>query len=229
LPFAPQGWPFLIPTALLSLAAFALCWTISAAVLLALLLFMLNFFRDPERATPPGDGLFISPADGKVITAEKTSDGVRVDIFMNVFNVHVNRAPMSGEIAAMNYTRGRFVNASFPAASEENERNRFEMTCEDGSKVAFTQIAGLVARRIVSYVQPGAKVACGQRIGMIRFGSRVNCEMPAGYSLNVQVGDHVTAGLTVLGQRGSGDETGHGESGHEESGQNELGEQRAES
>ncbi len=201
LPFSPQGWPFLIPTALLTIAAFALCWTITGMVLLVLLLFMLNFFRDPERNTPQGLGLFISPADGKVVTAEKTESGVRVDIFMNVFDVHVNRAPMQGTITSMAYTRGRFVNASFPEASEENERNRFEMACAGGSTVGFTQIAGLVARRIISYVRVGDEVTCGQRIGMIRFGSRVNCEMPADYELNVRVGEHVTAGLTVLAQK----------------------------
>jgi len=201
LPFSPQGWLFLIPTTLLTAAAFMLCWTIAGVILLLLLLFMLNFFRDPERNTPQGPGLFVSPADGKVVTAEKTAAGVRVDIFMNVFNVHVNRAPMQGNITDMTYTRGRFVNASFPEASEENERNRFEMQCEEGNRVFFTQIAGLVARRIVSYVQVGDAVECGQRIGMIRFGSRVNCEMPADYALNVSVGEHVTAGLTVLGQK----------------------------
>ncbi len=209
LPFSPQGWPFMIPTALATLAAWLLGWTVAAVVLLLLLLFMINFFRDPERDTPQGEGLFVSPADGKVVTAEQGGDGVRVDIFMNVFDVHVNRAPMSGEITAMEYTRGRFVNASFPEASDENERNRFEMRCEDGSRIAFTQIAGLVARRIVSYVHVGDRVRTGQRIGMIRFGSRVNCEMPAGYELHVKPGDHVTAGLTVLASRrgeGAGDE-----------------------
>jgi len=208
LPFSPQGWPFLIPVALGCAGCFALGWMMAAWLLLGLLLFMLNFFRDPERDTPQGEGLYIAPADGKVVTAERIGDVLRVDIFMNVFNVHVNRAPISGEITAMDYTRGRFVNASFPEASELNERNRFEMRAADGRTIAFTQIAGLLARRIVSYVDVGDRVRAGQRIGMIRFGSRVNCEIPPDYELKVAVGDHVHAGLTILASRpdASGDE-----------------------
>ncbi len=198
LPFAPEGWPFIIPVTVLMLIAFAVCWTATAVFLLLLLVFMLNFFRDPERTTPEGSKLFISPADGKVIRAEEMDGVIRVDIFMNVFNVHVNRAPMAGRITHMQYFPGHFINASFDKASEENERNRFEMACEDGSKIAFTQIAGLLARRIVAYTEVGDQVEAGQRIGMIRFGSRVNCEIPVGYQLNVAVGEKVSAGSTVL-------------------------------
>jgi len=201
-PFAPEGWPFIIPTAVLLLISYAVCWTIPSIVLLLLLLFMINFFRDPNHAMPIGDDLFISPADGKVIRAEMTEDGhQRVDIFMNVFDVHVNRAPMAGRITAMDYIPGKFVNASFDHASEENERNRFEMECDNGSKIAFTQISGLVARRIVSYVKIGDQMATGERIGMIRFGSRVNCEIPADYTLNVTVGDKVKAGLSIIARQ----------------------------
>jgi len=183
-------------------ATWLLCWSATATILLLLLAFMVNFFRDPERDTPKGEGLFVSPADGKVIRAELTDDGhYRVDIFMNVFNVHVNRAPMAGRITHMQYFPGKFVNASFDTASEENERNRFEMECEDGTRIAFTQISGLIARRIVSYVEVGDKVGAGERIGMIRFGSRVNCEIPADYALQVKKGEMVTAGLTVLASR----------------------------
>jgi phosphatidylserine decarboxylase len=198
LPISPQGWPFLIGGAILTLVAWLLCWHTAAAILFLLLLFMLNFFRDPERDTPRSEGLFISPADGKVVRAEQTRDGVRVDIFMNVFNVHVNRAPMAGRITHMQYTRGRFINAAHDHAGEHNERNRFEMQTDAGHALAFTQVAGLVARRIVSYIAVGDHVTAGQRIGMIRFGSRVNCELPAGFTLKVRVGDKVSAGLTVL-------------------------------
>ncbi|MDQ6993113.1 MAG: phosphatidylserine decarboxylase family protein [Mariprofundus sp.] len=199
LPFSPQGWPFIISTAIAMIVAWSLCWTITAGVLLLLLLFMLNFFRDPEREIPEGEGLFVSPADGKVIRAELMDSGhYRVDIFMNIFNVHVNRAPVAGRITNMKYFPGKFVNASFDKASEENERNRFEMECEDGSHIAFTQISGLIARRIVSYVKLGDDVAAGQRIGMIRFGSRVNCEFPADCELQVKKGDVVSAGTTIL-------------------------------
>lgn len=204
LPFAPEGWPFIITLALLTTGAAVLCWWIAAAILAGLLLFNINFFRDPERQTPEGEGLFICPADGKVIRAESSEKGGRVDIFMNVFNVHVNRAPMSGRITHMQYFPGRFINASFEHASEENERNRFEMETDSGEKIAFTQIAGLVARRIVSYTAVGDRVKAGQRIGMIRFGSRVDCEIPAGYELAVGVGEHVTAGKTVIARKVKG-------------------------
>ena len=201
LPFAPEGWPFIIPTTLLTLIAYLACWQVTATILLLLLVFMLNFFRDPERSVPTGSGLFISPADGKVICAEQVGEVLRVDIFMNVFNVHVNRAPMSGRITHMQYFPGQFINASFDRASEANERNRFEMACDNGCNVAFTQIAGLLARRIVSYVEVGDQVEAGQRIGMIRFGSRVNCEIPLDYELQVAVGDKVSAGKTVLARQ----------------------------
>ncbi|PJA31780.1 MAG: phosphatidylserine decarboxylase family protein [Zetaproteobacteria bacterium CG_4_9_14_3_um_filter_53_7] len=199
IPFAPEAWRFVIPTTVAMLIAWFFGWAYVATPLFILLVFMLNFFRDPEREVPQGDNLFICPADGKVIRAEKTEAGhQRVDIFMNVFNVHVNRAPMSGRITHMHYFPGKFVNASFDHASEENERNRFEMECDNGAKIAFTQISGLVARRIVSYVEVGDKVKAGERIGMIRFGSRVNCEIPDDYQLNVKVGEMVTAGSTVI-------------------------------
>ena len=201
LPFAPEGWPFIITLLLLTVVAALLCWWVAAAILFGLLLFNINFFRDPERQLPEGDGLFICPADGKVIRADSGEDGARVDIFMNVFNVHVNRAPMSGRITHLQYFPGKFVNASFDHASEENERNRFEMETDSGEKIAFTQIAGLVARRIVSYTAVGDRVQAGQRIGMIRFGSRVDCELPAGFELNVKVGEHVTAGKTIIARK----------------------------
>jgi len=206
IPFAPEGWRFIIPTAILSVAFWLLSWTVTSAVLFILLLFMLNFFRDPERDIPSGDGLYVCPADGKVIRAEMMDTGhQRVDIFMNVFNVHVNRTPMRGRITHMKYVPGKFVNASFDRATEENERNRFEVACDNGDHIAFTQISGLIARRIVSYVEVGDKVEAGQRIGMIRFGSRVNCEIPADYDLNIKVGDMVVAGSTVIARKRESD------------------------
>ena len=202
IPFAPEGWPFIVPMAVLLLVAYVVDWTSITIVLFVLLLFMLNFFRDPDQNTPLGDDLFISPADGKVIRAEMMESGhQRVDIFMNVFDVHVNKAPMAGRISAMDYIPGKFVNADFDHASEENERNRFEMECDNGSKISFTQISGLIARRIVSYVSVGDQLKAGERIGMIRFGSRVNCEIPDDYVLNVTVGDKVTAGLSILARQ----------------------------
>jgi len=216
-PFAPQGTPFLIGGALATLGAGLMCWHVTAGVLLVLFLFMLNFFRDPERNTPQGDGLFISPADGKVVRAEQTENGLRVDIFMNVFDVHVNRAPMSGRITHMQYTQGSFINAAHDTAGEHNERNRFDLQTDAGQSgarqtgagqtITFTQIAGLIARRIISYVAVGDHVQSGQRIGMIRFGSRVNCEIPMGFELKVSTGQKVKAGLTVLARMAEGETT----------------------
>ncbi len=199
--FANEGWPFIIPVAaLLALALISGC-IITSSIVLLVLLFLLNFFRDPERRTPTDDGLVIAPADGKVIRATADDDGARIDIFMNVFNVHVNRAPVTGRITAMRYYPGTFINASFDKASEENERNRFTVTGDDGAVFHFTQIAGLVARRIVSYVAVGDRVTVGQRIGMIRFGSRVDCEIPPGYRICVQEGEKTIAGETILARR----------------------------
>jgi len=198
IPISPQGIPFLIGGALATLGAGLMCWHVTAGILLVLFLFMLNFFRDPERNTPQGGGLFVSPADGKVVRAEQTENGVRVDIFMNVFDVHVNRAPMAGRISHMQYIQGSFVNAAHDAAGEHNERNRFDLQTDAGATITFTQIAGLIARRIISYVAVGDKVTAGQRIGMIRFGSRVNCEIPAGFELKVSDGQKVQAGVTIL-------------------------------
>jgi phosphatidylserine decarboxylase len=203
LPIAHEGWPFIFGClALLVVSAVFYLWV--ALLLTVLLLFMLNFFRDPNREVPQGEDLFVAPADGKVVRAEQTKSGCRIDIFMNIFNVHVNRSPMAGRITHMQYSPGRFINASFDSASEENERNRFEMQTDTGERIAFTQIAGLVARRIVSYVAVGDHVEAGQRIGMIRFGSRVDCEVPAGYELCVKPGDHTVAGRTILARKGGG-------------------------
>jgi len=201
LPFSPQGWPYMIALLATTVIAYALSWTIPTIISALLFLFVVNFFRDFERDIPQADGLVICPADGKVIRAEKTDTGLRVDIFMNVFDVHVNRAPMSGKITAITYIPGKFVNASFDSASVDNERNRFELETTDGLKIQFTQIAGLVARRIISYVKVGDEVQAGQRIGMIRFGSRVDCEIPEGFELNVKVGDKVSSASTILARK----------------------------
>lgn len=198
LPLAHEGWPFILVLLALMGGLLWFHWWISSLLAGMLLALTVNFFRDPERWPPEQEGVFLAPADGRVVRADALESGSRVDIFMNVFNVHVNRAPVAGRITHMQYFPGRFINASFDKASEHNERNRIEMETDGGAHIVFTQIAGLLARRIVSYVAVGDYVAAGQRVGMIRFGSRVDCEMPDGFELCVGTGQRVTAGKTVL-------------------------------
>ncbi len=201
LPIAPDGYPFIIGSGVFALICLNAGWHVFAAIFGILFLFILNFFRDFEQDTPQDANAFICPANGKVIRAEASADGVRVDIFMNVFDVHVNRAPMRGTITNMEYIEGKFMNADFEKACDENERNIITLQTEDGTEVSFVQISGLIARRIVSYVQVGDKVEAGQRVGMIRFGSRVDSYMPADFELCVQVGDKVVAGKTILARK----------------------------
>jgi phosphatidylserine decarboxylase len=166
------------------------------------------FFRDPERITPIRDGLIISPADGVVQAIEMAvppeelgmGDGPRqrIAVFMNVFNVHVNRIPIDGEITAVAYRPGKFLNASLDKASTENERQAIRMTTSLGQDIAFVQIAGLVARRIVCGLYEGQRVRAGARFGMIRFGSRVDVYLDAGMAPLVAVGQIAVAGETVL-------------------------------
>jgi phosphatidylserine decarboxylase len=202
IPVAPDGYPFIIGLAMLAMVSMNSGWLIPSIILSALFLFTLNFFRDFEQDTPQEEGAFVSPANGKVIRAESTEDGgVRIDIFMNIFDVHVNRSPMTGTVTNMEYVEGKFMNAAFEKACDENERNKFTLETDSGVQVSFVQISGLIARRIVSYVQVGDKVQAGQRIGMIRFGSRVDSYMPVGFELNVQEGDKVVAGKTILARK----------------------------
>lgn len=159
--------------------------------------FCLYFFRDPERIPPPGD-VIVSPADGKVVSVRQTSpDEMRVSIFLNIFNVHVNRAPIAGKITEVLYRKGRFLVASHEAASVENEQNTLIVEGSRGT-VVCRQIAGLIARRIICYKQTGDSVAAGERIGYIKFGSRVDVIFGPEWKLAVNVGDKVSAGTTVL-------------------------------
>ena len=166
------------------------------------------FFRDPERVTPKGDNLVISPADGIVSLIEPAvppaelgmpdTPLTRVSVFMNVFNCHVNRAPVAGEITEIAYRPGKFFNASLDKASEDNERNSLRIKMADGREVAAVQIAGLVARRIVCFTKKGAHTQAGQRFGLIRFGSRVDVYLPEGVTPRVSIGQTMVAGETVL-------------------------------
>jgi len=163
-------------------------------------LFCLWFFRDPERAIPRGP-VAVSPADGKVVLVRHRPELNEVCIFMNVFDVHVNRAPIGGKVVDVQYSPGRFMVASRDEASFANERNTITVEARDGVTVRFTQIAGLVARRIVCRARPGDFVTTGERIGLIQFGSRVDVQLGPEWTIEVQEGQRVKAGTTVLARR----------------------------
>jgi phosphatidylserine decarboxylase len=183
------------PAALLAVVAVVAGWFYPwLAVLPALLLaFTLWFFRDPERRTPQDPAALISPADGRVIRVEAT----KISIFLNVFDVHVCRTPIAGRVESVVHTRGRFLAAFKDEASEQNERATLEVAGRD-HRIRFTLVAGLVARRILTWVTEGRNLAAGERIGLIRFGSRVDIDLPADTMPGVAVGDRVVAGETVI-------------------------------
>ncbi|HEX8443620.1 MAG TPA: phosphatidylserine decarboxylase [Allosphingosinicella sp.] len=210
----PEGRKFVvISAAITGLFAF-LAWETIAWPLLGVTIWVAAFFRDPIRTTPKGDGLIVAPADGLItmITRvppprELTGDDalppnplVRISIFMSVFDVHINRTPIPGEIKRVVYISGKFLNADLDKASEENERQHILVEGRDGMRVGFTQIAGLVARRIVPWVKPGDLVGVGQRVGLIRFGSRVDVYLPAGVAPHALLGQRTIAGETILGR-----------------------------
>ena len=170
-----------------------------AIPLFILAVFCLWFFRDPERAIPAGP-VAVSPADGKVIWIKRIGQQIRVTIFLNIFDVHVNRSPIAGKITNVEYKTGKFLVASKEAASAENEMN--VITVEgDGVKLVFAQIAGLIARRIVCYNKIGDSVAAGERVGYIKFGSRVDIWFGPEWSLEVKEGERVSAGSSILARR----------------------------
>lgn len=164
-----------------------------------LALFCLWFFRDPDREIPTGP-VAVSPADGKVVRVRRKPEGTQVCIFLNVFDVHVNRSPIAGKVTAVEYTQGKFLVASKEAASYENERNT--LTVDNGqSSVRFAQIAGLIARRIVCTKRPGDYVTMGERIGLIKFGSRVDVDLGPEWEVAVREGERVSAGTSILAKR----------------------------
>lgn len=166
----------------------------------ALAAFCLYFFRDPERTPPPGD-VMVAPADGKVVAIRQVDSGqIRISIFLNIFNVHVNRTPIPGTVSDVQYQKGKFLVASHEAASLENEQNTLVIDGK-GTRVVCRQIAGLIARRIVCYKRPGDFVNAGERIGYIKFGSRVDVIFGPEWSSAVKIGDKVSAGTTVLAHR----------------------------
>lgn len=203
----PEGAPS-IGLSALSALIFALlgCWVL-AVLFLLLTFFCCNFFRDPERVVPRADGLAVSPADGKVIKITAMPDPFDnkprtcICVFMNVFNVHVNRSPVAGTVKAIAYHEGKFLNASWDKASHDNERCAYSVEEPGGATWSMVQIAGLVARRIVCRVDEGDALSRGERFGMIKFGSRVDLYLPEGYEPKVNVGDKVLAGQSVLAAR----------------------------
>jgi phosphatidylserine decarboxylase len=204
---APEGYPFIV---------FSLVFTVFVAflggnrwliILFALLtFFIIWFFRNPERYFQDEEKVLISPADGKVIKIENVEvDGTisgkfkKISIFMNVFNVHVNRSPYDGKIDAINYHEGKFFSANLDKASLDNERNEVSIRTEDGRIIWTVQIAGLIARRIVCWVKPGDNIRKGERFGLIRFGSRVDVYLPEDSKISIKLRDKVKAGQTILG------------------------------
>lgn len=214
-PVHREGYKFAGIAGAVTLLGVMMDWSVLPWLTLALTIFILAFFRDPKRASPAGDGLLLSPADGLVsqivevelprqLVAENglaSGTATRISVFMSVFDVHINRTPVAGTVTRIVYVPGAFVSADLDKASEENERQYFVVEAADGTRVGFTQIAGLVARRILAFVPEGALVATGQRLGLIRFGSRVDVFLPAGYHPQVVKGQRAVAGETVLASR----------------------------
>ena len=211
-PIHPEGYPFIGGFALVSLVLFWM-WTPLGWLGAVATAWCAYFFRDPVRVTPLGEGLVISPADGRVSLVVNAVPPVelglgdralpRVSIFMSVFDCHVNRSPVSGRIDKIVYKKGAFISADLDKASEDNERNSFVIAVGT-ARVGVIQIAGLVARRIVCFTRPGASVAAGERIGMIRFGSRVDVYLPEGTGPLVAEGQTAIAGETVIAELKAG-------------------------
>ncbi len=218
----PEGRKFGSVAVVLSLIPLFFGWDIIGWPMLALSAGVFAFFRDPERVVPQDESAIVAPADGLVSLISQVEppeelrieDGsgfkglpsgpvTRISIFMSVFDVHINRSPIGGTITRLIYIPGKFMNADLDKASEENERQHFLVERSDGVQIGFTQIAGLVARRIIPFVKPGDMVASGQRVGLIRFGSRVDVYLPAGTEPKVLMGQRIVAGETILAELGS--------------------------
>jgi len=204
IPVASEGWPFILPLAIITGLLFFFGWKNTAVVSLVLTLFVLFFFRDPERPVPQGAGVVVSPADGRVIVVKDIFEPTylkqevkQISIFLSVFNVHVNRSPIGGTVEVVKYNPGKFHVASVDKASLDNEQTA--MVISDGKhKVLVKQIAGLIARRIICYAKPGDAIRLGERYGLIRFGSRVDIFLPRDTDLKVKVGDRIKGSRDVI-------------------------------
>ncbi len=207
-PIHREGYPFVLAAAAVTLLLFVVGLDPLAWAAVVVTLWCAYFFRDPERVTPTREGLVISPADGRVSAISQVlpppeldlphETHTRISVFMNVFDVHVNRAPLAARITKLTYVPGAFVNAELDKASEDNERQALTLERDDGSRIGVVQIAGLVARRIVKFVDEDERLTAGQRFGLIRFGSRVDVYLPKAVAPLVCVGQRAVAGETVL-------------------------------
>ena len=204
-PIAVEGIPFVVIAGIISVLFYAAGLIIPAILFTLVTLFVVWFFRNPERTVPPGDNNVISPADGKIIDIREVDEArilkkkmLKISIFMNLFNVHVNRSPCTGKVVDILYNPGKFVSANLDKASLENEQNAVVLETPAGEKIIFIQIAGLIARRIVCWLREGQYVKRGERFGLIRFGSRVDVYLPVGTDVSVSLGDKVKAGESIL-------------------------------
>ena len=212
----PEGRKYVVGAAFITLVVYTMISHFFGWLLIGATIWIGTFFRDPMRTTPRGEKLVIAPADGLITMIAKVppppelcgadllADGeyTRVSIFMSVFDVHINRAPISGRVRRVAYVPGKFINADLDKASEDNERQHILIEGAEGLKIGFTQIAGLVARRILSFVKEGDVVEAGERVGLIRFGSRVDVYLPAGTAPRVLLGQRSIGGETVIGEVG---------------------------
>lgn len=202
--FAKEGWPFIAISVGLAVLILWLTNLIAALPFILIAAFVVQFFRDPPRTIPEDANVILSPADGKIICIEQAHDvyqdvqALKISVFMNVFNVHSNRAPADGEVLDVQYFAGKFVNADFDKASTENERNAVILRMSNGQRITFVQVAGLIARRILCYTKPGEWLKRGERYGFIRFGSRVDVYLPLNATPLVSIGQKVKATETIL-------------------------------
>jgi phosphatidylserine decarboxylase len=204
-PIAVEGYPFVLGAAFVTLVLALLFWKVPALLALGITFFVTYFFRNPQRIPPDGDNLILAPADGVVIYLGNAPEShlgeemLKISIFMSVFNVHINRVPLSGRVVDTFYTRGKFLDVRDQKATFENEQGGMILEAATGAKIVVVQVAGLIARRIVSYPEKGDSLRRGDRYGLIRFGSRLDVYLPKDIDLKVAVGDKTVAGETVLG------------------------------
>jgi len=198
---AKDAWIFVLPILVATILLYTLHWLAASGVVLVLTLFILYFFRDPEREIPEDLLAVVSPADGRVMEVEPVNVGgasrIRIGIFLSVFDVHINRSPIAGRVTSVRYQKGKFEAAFKKSVSTENEQNRLTITGTSAT-VEVAQIAGLIARRIVCYKGEGDTVLRGERIGLIKFGSKTDCLLPPDAEVKVQVGDHVRGGASMI-------------------------------